>query len=328
MPAGTMLRLLRLCQPQLLRPGCLRHGAVTVPAAVLALAACATCATEPAATPGPPPEPVTAAGYCEATVEMFCDFYLRCGRMAVSSLEECHTTFLEVCNGRYEPHYVALEARGELVLSPEGLAACRAHLATVECSQQVFDLDGGCQAMWQGQVPAGGSCGPGIESFVCDRASTCVIGLDLCGTCQPTVAEGESCGETAHCTTAAECLSGLCVRRALPGEPCGAAQPCVLGTGCVEGVCQAAPIVGLFEACDAQHRCPYRAACIAGQCVQTGLAGDPCEVTLPCASGFCDGANGCVPLLAGGEACEGPGQCVSSVCDGGSCVALPGPCFE
>ena len=69
-----------------------------------------------------PPEDVTtprdapAVEYCERSVGMFCDYYMRCGRMVAASIEECEATFLEVCNAIYEPHYIELEARGALAL--------------------------------------------------------------------------------------------------------------------------------------------------------------------------------------------------------------------
>jgi hypothetical protein len=245
--------------------------------------------------------------------------------MAVDSLEECRETFLEACNGRYEPHYVALEERGELQLSAEGIEACAAHLGSVECSQQVFDLDGPCGSMWQGLVPTGGACGAGIESFVCDSASTCVLDLSLCGTCEPAVGEGQSCGNGVRCTPETDCVDDVCVRRGLPGDPCDPA-PCVLGTSCEAGLCAADEIVGLGVPCDASHDCQYRAACVGGVCVKAGLYGDPCSATEPCASGFCDGTT-CAPLREDGAACDGANQCVSGLCDGATCGALPGPCF-
>ena len=51
-------------------------------------------------------------GYCERLVGPFCDFYLRCGRMAASTAAECREVFLETCNLRYEPQYGALVAAG------------------------------------------------------------------------------------------------------------------------------------------------------------------------------------------------------------------------
>ena len=49
--------------------------------------------------------------YCETTVDMFCSFYLRCGRIAADSSEDCRQVFLETCNERFEPIYVSLVRR-------------------------------------------------------------------------------------------------------------------------------------------------------------------------------------------------------------------------
>jgi hypothetical protein len=289
----------------------------------LSLAACPGADGEQ---PSSSPAEVSAGDYCEASVEMYCGYYLRCGRMAVDSLDACRTTFVETCNGRYEPHYVSLEQSGLLELSAEGIQACAEHLATVECSQQIFDLDGPCRTMWQGRVPAGGACGLGIEGFVCADGTTCVLGLDLCGTCRPTVGAGERCGDGVHCQLAANCSSGVCVGRALPGQSCADAT-CVLGARCEAEVCVTDTIVGVGDSCDATRSCAYRAACVGGLCVSTGLYDDPCSGDLPCASGQCDGGV-CVPLGAAGAPCDHPAQCVSGNCVSGRCGALPGACFE
>ncbi|MFT7622538.1 MAG: hypothetical protein ACI9WU_001711, partial [Myxococcota bacterium] len=78
---------------------------------------------------GPEPEPlpdaVPAVEYCERGADVFCDFYVRCGRMAAPDVATCHSTFVQACNARFEPIYVALEQRGLLTLSPAGLAACK-----------------------------------------------------------------------------------------------------------------------------------------------------------------------------------------------------------
>jgi hypothetical protein len=231
--------------------------------------------------PAPPP---TAAEYCETTAEMFCDFYLRCERMAAADMDECRAVFLESCNSTYEPHYTALEARGMLTLSEPGIEACEVHLAEVACEDHIFDLDGGCSEMWIGQVEEGGACSIGIESFVCEPGLECTLGLDLCGTCTPD-----------------------------DGEP----PPTPSWT-----------LVGVGEACDMERRCPYRAACLEGQCVQTPLQGEACSETLPCATGFCD-AGTCAPLRADGTPCTASSECVSGACgEEGTCGELPGVCFD
>lgn len=271
---------------------------------------------------GPPP---TAREYCATTADAFCGYYVRCGRMAVNGVAECQEAFLEACSAVYQPHYIALEDAGLLELSVDGVDACAAHLETVQCDQQIFDLDGGCADVWRGLAPAGSPCGPGIDSFVCDDASTCVLDLSFCGTCEATVPVGASC-EDARCEATASCVSGTCVARALPGEACGADQPCVLGASCSGGICAAPTIVGVGDACGASHRCPYKSACIGGQCVEAGLQGEVCGAQQPCASGWCDDGV-CAPFREAGDPCDAGGECVSGVCDG-VCADLPGACLD
>lgn len=284
----------------------------------------------------PPPEPdasapevdpLPAAEYCERSVDVFCPYYLRCGRMAVPDLESCRIAFLEACNARYEPQYAGLEAAGALQLSAEGLAACAAHLETVACEQQLFDLDGGCAGVWEGLGTAGDPCGPGLESFVCDGDHTCVVTLDFCGTCEPAVAVGEPCepGEV-RCAGAAACVDGTCVARGLPGEPCGDAAPCVVAATCVDGTCRGFTTVAEGDACDRARRCPYRAACVEGRCVATPLLGAACDPAVGCASGRCvDGT--CEPLLDDGAPCTRAADCRGGLCDG-TCRGLPSGCFS
>jgi hypothetical protein len=233
---------------------------------------------------------LTAEGYCEAMADAYCGFYLRCGRMAVADEATCLTVFVEVCNAVYEPQYRALVDRGLLTLAPDGVAACQDHLEAVACALQPGDLDGPCGGMWRGLAPVGSACSYGVESLVCDAASTCVLGLDFCGTCEPAVAVGEGCGGGGpRCHDTAACVDGVCVARARPTDPCSATQPCGVGASCVDGGCVAPAVVGVGAACDQTHRCQYKAACVAGTCVATALLGEACAAERPCADGACDG---------------------------------------
>ena len=264
-------------------------------------------------------------GYCEATVEAFCGYYLRCGRMAVESVERCREVFLETCNAVYEPQYVTLAEAGLLELSREGVEACEAHLGAVACEQQLFDLDGGCAGMWRGLSPVGGSCGPGIESFVCEEGAACVIGLDFCGECREAAAVGAACGDGVSCEATASCVDGFCVERAAVGAACGDGQPCVLGASCAEGLCQGFEVVALGEPCDRSRRCPYKSECVEGRCEESALLGEACGEA-GCASGRCDGGV-CVALGDVGAPCGSGAACVSGLCGDGLCVEGPSACI-
>ncbi len=275
----------------------------------------------------PRPDALLVDGYCEALVEPFCAFYLRCGRMAVTTQVECRTAFLETCNARYERQYAALAAAGLLELSPAGVQACAAHLATVPCDQQPRDLDGPCRGIWIGRQGTGEPCGLDVESFVCDPTSECVLTLSLCGTCRTLLASGASCpsGE-ATCGTAASCVGGTCQPRGKAGEACDSNTPCVVGAKCASGTCQAPATVKLGEACDADHRCPYLTTCVGGKCQKNARLDESCDAQTRFDGGWCDGGT-CRPLLDKGAPCSQAAACLSGRCAGGSCGGLPGPCL-
>jgi len=254
---------------------------------------------------GCPAEPPTAVDYCETTADMFCEYYLRCGRIAEETPIECRRTFIETCNGVYEPRYAALEAQGLLALSAEGIEACAEHLSDVECDQQIFDLDGSCADIWQGLSPQGGACSFGIESFVCEPGTECVLGLDFCGTCE--VREATD--------------------RAQPGDSCDEDTPCRLGANCIDAVCAGPTIVEVGDNCDALRDCPYRSECIGGTCVLSPLLGEACDGGVACASGWCD-VDVCAPLVLDGASCDSGVECVSGSCPDGTCAEQPGVCFE
>lgn len=266
--------------------------------------------------------------YCEATADAFCGFYLRCGRMAVPDEASCKVAFLQGCNGLYEPLYADLANRGLLSLSSNGVQACQSHLSTVACDQQVFDLDGPCGQMWTGQTSEGEACGPGLQSFVCHDATTCVLDLSFCGTCKPLAGPSETCDVDHRCRPSEHCEAGACVPRITPGAACDQDIPCVLGTGCVEGVCAADLIVGVGETCDAGRACAYKSDCSNGVCVGSSLNGETCSGvgSGECNSGWCD-AGTCQPRAQAGQGCTDGDGCISGNCIAGSCGTIAFSCL-
>ena len=261
------------------------------------------------------PEALAASDYCESIATSFCDYYVRCARMAVPDVAACRPVFLETCNARYEPLWSALADDGRLSLSRAGIDHCADYLAGVSCEQQQNDLDWECAGVWRGAVAAGGACGPGLESFVCAEGTTCVIDLDFCGVCTPLAPPGATCDLTQRCAPTASCVDGACVDRTRVGAVCSANDVvgCVLGAGCVDGTCRASSVVALGETCDQTHRCPYKSVC-KGTCMETALDGGSCTTSSDCASGWCDQGS-CVPLRAEGAACASAAACTSGRCD-------------
>lgn len=272
-------------------------------------------------------EPASASDYCESIVDSFCEFYLRCGRIDVDSVESCHEPFLESCNAVFEPQYVELEAAGLLSLSVEGLATCEEHLAEVACEQQVFELAGPCRQIWSGRQGAGQGCGLNVEYYVCDGSSMCTIGLDLCGTCETLLEPGDDCtGEDSSCAPEAFCDAGTCRARVPNGGSCTRDDRCMAGSGCVAEVCEGPAFVAPGDACDATHRCPYLTACVGGLCTPTARLGEACSAATPCEAGTCE-AGVCEAPGDHGEPCRGSGGCRSGMCIENVCAPRPSACI-
>jgi len=269
-----------------------------------------------------------AADYCERSMEMFCGFYIRCGRMAVDDIAACRATFSEACNARYEPYYRSLADADLLHLSESGLERCAERLATVSCDAQVFDLDG-CDDLWVGHVPVGGACGLGIEGFVCVEDAVCNLDLSFCGTCQQRASDGTICDASSRCHGNSACLSGVCVRRPRGGEPCTEAGElrCVVGTSCADGACRAIPVGGAGAPCSDDRNCRYRSSCVDKFCVQASLLGGICGEGVGCASGFCQEGR-CQPFAKLGEPCATSGACETGTCVAGTCGPIRWGCVD
>ena len=272
-----------------------------------------------------PTTEISAETYCESTVEMFCGFYLRCNRMAASSFDECREIFLETCNQRYEPSYIALASVGLLTLSEQGIRNCETHLANVDCNAQVFDLDGGCSGVWQGSGQETGRCSYGIESFVCAPGFSCELDTTLCGQCERTSQSGDSCANNQPCRGSFFCAGGLCQPRGLPGAPCLELGHCVVGSRCESNVCKAPIRVGLGEACDQIRRCPYKSQCVGNICQETARLNEPCQLSVGCMSGYCDEV--CRAFKSVGEPCTRNSECAINRCTDGRCGPSTSACL-
>ncbi|MFH1807962.1 MAG: hypothetical protein ABIJ09_04415 [Pseudomonadota bacterium] len=272
---------------------------------------------------------VPVAQYCERAVDVFCPFYMRCGRIAESTQEACRSTFLETCEQLYEPRYRALAEAGWLELSAPGLDACSAYLAQVPCEHHLLDLEGGCRNIWMGTRGQGEACGVSFDSFVCGVGTSCTVSLSLCGTCDPVADTGGSCAGDVRCRYPDLCVDDMCLGPALPGEVCGNPQRCIAGATCQGGICVARQFVDPGSTCDAEHRCKYRSTCLGGTCYRDALLGEVCGSSTHCASGACDAVSGlCVALREPGDLCSVDGDCLSGDCPGGFCAELLSTCLQ
>lgn len=288
--------------------------------------------TTPDAGAAPPdagaPQPyVDAAEYCETIAPFFCQYYLRCDRMAgVDDAASCEAAFLSSCNDGFEQRYVDLAHIGLIRLSRAGLDACAAHLDNVACAQQIRDLDGPCAQMWEGTLDEGAACGIDVEGFICRPGTACVLDLTFCGTCEAGAALGEPCTTHGDCFGDTQCVAGACRARALPGEPCDDDVRCVVGATCTNNTCLGPAVVPLGGDCDRARHCAYKSTCQGGVCVEQPLIGEPCAPLIGCASGICEGAT-CAPRRDAGAACTTHDQCRSRQCIEDVCTPLPGACL-
>jgi hypothetical protein len=280
-------------------------------------------------------QPLPASSYCEELVEVFCPFYIRCGRMNVADIDACRAAFPASCEAKFEPRFVPLAAAGLLSLSRAGLQACAAHLAQVRCDEQFFELQGPCAAIWEGHVPAGGTCGLDVETFVCAPGTTCTLDLSFCGTCEPVLPAGAACGDDGAadrdgtCGPLGSCADdGICVARPRTHEPCTSdGIPCVLPARCAnDGICREPVVVDVGAACDVNRRCPYFAACEGGVCRPLVGIDAACVDDGDCEASFCSGDR-CTALLPAFAPCARDAQCGSGRCgDDGVCAGFPPRC--
>jgi len=275
-----------------------------------------------------------ATSYCEELVDVFCPFYVRCGRMNVADVEACRAAFPASCEAKFEPRFVPLAERGLLSLSRAGLQGCAAHLQDVACDEHFFELQGPCAGVWQGHVPAGGACGLDVETFVCAPGTACTLDLSFCGTCETVMPAGARCRDGSAdvdgaCGPGGVCGDDdVCVARPRTNEACDPdGVPCVLPARCGDdGVCREPAVVGVGEACDVSRRCPYFAACASGTCVALEGIGAACVDDSDCEASFCAGGT-CVALLPADAPCTRAAQCGSGRCDDdGACADFAPRC--
>jgi hypothetical protein len=274
-----------------------------------------------------------ATSYCEALADVFCPFYLRCGRLAgASDIEGCRAAFAVGCEAAFEPRFLPLADAGLMQLSRAGLDACATHLDDVACTGQFFELEGPCAGIWEGTVPAGGACGLDAETFVCAPGTACTLDLSFCGTCENVLDVGATCrvgdeGVAGACGPRAECGDDdVCVDRPDVGEACvEGGTPCTLPARCSDGVCRHPAIVAVGEACDSQRRCPYGARCADGVCVASTSQGGSCAASFECDTGLFCGGGVCAPVVVEG-ACVVDEQCASGTCEQGACAPFAPRC--
>jgi hypothetical protein len=207
------------------------------------------------------------------------------------------------------------------------------------------DLPPVCHEVFEGLVPAGGTCDLTHE---CANRLHCRPMADdtSVGTCVAPVPVGSACDSRDECEGDGLCVNATCREALHAGELCvdaaGTQQPCGAGLVCLGGVCAAYGAEGTLcggtqAPCmdgllctrqtlqDATRRCRFPVA-----------TGGVCKFNEQCANcNRCTGDGRCVPFLAGLDACDkdhdacGPGLrcgeagvCVMQPREGEPCRAL------
>lgn len=221
------------------------------------------------------------AGPKYASVEAFCTDYATTACKEVSpkcSIVDatCQQKAKAECNG------IATAATGRNFNSGAG-EACIGKLRDTYGKQGTITgaefaaLGEACQRAFQGSAAKLGSCKVDYDctgSLICDKtlcADKVQKNLDeLCGN------PGEVCAKGSYCTGDAV---KKCVAKRKGGEACGATQPCQEDLRCLSSIC--APLVG---------------------------AGEKCETSADCSTGYCDGrlktCSAGVTLTAGATGCD------------------------
>jgi hypothetical protein len=188
------------------------------------------------------------------------------------------------------------------------------------------------------------------QSSICDPVGLCCDQMctgpcrscnqqGLEGTCSPfpTGLQVDGCTALDACNDVGECVS--LDGKAPLGGTCLADSDCFAPAQCKARGCRTAnngacaeylecrsnlcdPIMKICKACTVDADCPNGAKCNAGNASCTVYPGEPCDLTLDCAQGFCS-ANLCA--LGLGSACLMDAQCASHNCVNGTCAICGGP---
>ena len=212
-------------------------------------------------------------------------------------------------------------------------SACTAALANASCDLFLSGSVSECDP--KGTLADAAPCAQSIE---CISGSCPVEDGVLCGTCQPSIAEGGACGAPSQmCAKGTVCKNSVCTKLALPGEPCATYTDCSGPLLCVGGQCTRGAsegetctfktndlpcdnFAGLFCS-NATAKCKAMKLAEPGQSCGYDAATDDvvrCKngtcINASCVSHLHDG-DACSPIMASGlPTCEAPSRCVAETC--------------
>ncbi len=236
---------------------------VFVACAGMGVVAAVACGTSPSTDP--------AGMACDALVDSSNAVAVRCGGRSIPA--EYKSRFRTYCVA-----WLGYPGQG---ITPQSLSDCAAVYGASDCHGSQ-----GAQCWKSGSLADGSACNATSQckSGWCEIPST----ADHCGTCVPTVPNGQSCATPGtRCMQASSCTKGICVgyNTVDAGGDCSnSADVCKRGLGCEAQKCIA--LEGLGSACTSTASCQDGLVCSAKVCAKPlALQADCSQAMDGCAVG-------------------------------------------
>jgi hypothetical protein len=269
----------------------------------------------------------TLADYQRVAVDVFCNFYGRCGLFSKSS---CKTTFNTIlASGMSAYSLEEAQSAGRLKYDPVAAQSCIDALSTATCDLAGLTLltSTFCRNIIQGQVAPGGLCkaDPECAGGHCMQArndSGCP------GTCVAFVPRGTACNTTnAMCGPDDYCNTGtnVCTALGAVGAACMSTLNCQPGLGCRAVTagsmpsCQQPASEGAACTGSGSYQCAAGLHCESNTCKRKTGPGTACTSSTSCLDELTcvrSGASGtCQPVADINQSCATAGCASDAVCD-------------
>jgi hypothetical protein len=269
----------------------------------------------------------TIADYQRVAVDVFCNFYGRCGLFSKSS---CKTTFASiVASGMTAYSIEEAEAAGRLHYDAVAAQQCIDALSGATCDLAGLTLLSAsyCRNILKGLVQPGGLCkaDPECAGGYCMQANN---DAGCPGTCVAFIPRGMACtGTTEQCGPEDYCdpMSSLCRALGAAGDPCTSSFYCQPGLGCraatVGATLSCQPPAGEGAACTGtgSSQCASGLYCESNTCKRKTGAGTACTSSTSCLDQLTcvrSGMSGtCQPIADINQSCATSGCASDAVCD-------------
>jgi len=300
-------------------------------------------------------DPVNADAYCTTQATAVCAWQARCDPQGIASIYDsealCVSWNKADCLVNEVP-VVNATVGSNTAFSQANFTACYAAVQAAACDANPFAATA-CRTIFTGTLAQGAAC---HQSTQCAPALACtnIQQGSGCGTCQPRVAIGQTCGPAvgacqpdALCIAAAQgATTGTCTLRTDVRKPAGQACNTMTGPACEAfgdcnvtnattgaGTCQLDTLLAPGAACDldnAFQACPITQQCkftnntvFTGTCTNRPASGAACNLGLNewlCEPGqFCSAWENTPTNLQDPFRTRAPGTCVARRALNGQC---------